>query len=110
MTYRFKIRNLIAGALLCLSASVCAFAQAAPKGDLGAAPNVKPAILDQVGIDQRLNQQIPLDLTFLDESGQPVQLRQYFGQKPVLVALVYYQCPMLCSQVLNGLTGALNGI
>ena len=110
MMYRFKIRSLIVSTLLCVCASVCASAQAAPKGDLGAVPNVKPSILDQVGIDQRLNQQIPLDLAFLDENGQPVQLRQYFGQKPVIVALVYYQCPMLCSQVLNGLTGTLNGI
>ena len=110
MMYRFKIRSLLASVLLCLCAGVCAFAQAPPKGDLGQAPNVKPSILDTVGIDQRLNQQIPLDLTFMDESGKPVQLRQYFGQKPVVVALVYYQCPMLCSQVLNGLTGTLNGI
>ena len=72
--------------------------------------NVKPSILDQVGLDQRLNQQVPLDLAFNDETGQPVQLQQYFGQKPVILMLVYYQCPMLCTQVLNGFTGAMNGI
>lgn len=72
--------------------------------------NQKIGILDQVGIDQRLNQQVPLDLTFVDENGKQVQLRQYFGSKPVLLALVYFQCPMLCSQVLGGIAGALNGI
>jgi protein SCO1 len=72
--------------------------------------NQKIGILDQVGIDQRLNQQVPLDLTFLDENGKQVQLKQYFGSKPVLLALVYFQCPMLCSQVLGGIAGALNGI
>jgi protein SCO1 len=74
------------------------------------ASNQKISIFDKVGLDQRLNQQIPLDLTFMDEEGRPVQLRQYFGSKPVLLTLVYYQCPMLCSQVLNGVAGALNGI
>jgi protein SCO1 len=74
------------------------------------ASNQKITIFDKVGLDQRLNQQIPLDLTFMDEDGRPVQLRQYFGSKPVLLTLVYYRCPMLCSQVLNGVAGALNGI
>jgi protein SCO1/2 len=87
-----------------------AVAQAAPPGDLGATPNQKPALLEQVGIDQHLNQQIPLDATFVDENGQTVQLRQYFGQKPVIITMVYYTCPMLCSQVLNGLSGSINGI
>jgi protein SCO1/2 len=72
--------------------------------------NQKISILDKVGIDQRLNQQVPLNLTFLDENGKQVQLGQYFGSKPVLLAFVYFQCPMLCSQVLAGIAGALNGI
>ena len=84
---------------------------AAPKAELGQTSVAqKPSILDQVGIDQHLNAQVPLDLAFADENGHPVQLRQYFGQKPVVVTMVYYQCPMLCSQVLNGLAGTLNGI
>ena len=74
-----------------------------------AVSNQKPSILDQVGIDQRLNQQVPLDLAFVDEHGQAVQLKQYFG-KPVILIMVYYQCPMLCSQVLTGFSGAMNGI
>jgi protein SCO1 len=73
-------------------------------------PNVRPAILERVGIDQHLGRQIPLDLAFTDENGQAVQLRQYFGSKPVILALVYFKCPMLCSEVQAGLTGALNGI
>ena len=63
-----------------------------------------------MGIEQKLNSQVPLDLTFTDENGQSVQLGKYFGARPVILTLVYYQCPMLCSQVLNGMTGALNGI
>jgi protein SCO1/2 len=96
---------------LLAAAAVAACAQAPPKLQPGEnVPNKKPDILEQVGIDQRLNQKIPLDLAFVDETGQPVQLRQFFGSKPVILALVYFQCPMLCSQVEAGLTGALNGI
>jgi protein SCO1/2 len=105
------IRKLIAAGLLTAWAVASAHAQAAPKLQPGEnLPNKTPDILEQVGIDQHLNQQIPLDLVFNDEAGQPVQLRQYFGSKPVILALVYFQCPMLCSQVQNNLTGALNGI
>ncbi len=67
----------------------------------------KPSILSKVGIDQRLDQQLPLDLAFTNEAGKPVRLGDYFGSKPVIVSLVYYQCPMLCNQVLDGLTSAL---
>jgi len=69
--------------------------------------NEKPNILNGVGIAQHLNQQIPLDLTFTDDTGKQVQLATYFGKKPAILALVYYQCPMLCSEELNGLTSAL---
>jgi protein SCO1/2 len=50
---------------------------------------------------------VPLDLPFVDESGRDVKLGDYFGKRPVLLAMVYYECPMLCTQVLNGVTGAL---
>jgi protein SCO1/2 len=110
MMFVRTIRKLVAATLV-LGAGCCLQAQAPPKMQPGEnIPNRKPSILDNVGLDQHLNQQIPLDLTFNDESGQPVQLQKYFGSKPVILALVYYQCPMLCSQVLNGLAGALNGI
>ncbi len=68
----------------------------------------KPDVLTKVGIEQRLNQQVPLDVAFRDETGRAVRLGDYFGQKPVILALVYYQCPMLCTQTLNGLTSALS--
>jgi protein SCO1 len=63
--------------------------------------------LNGVGIAQNLNQQLPLSLTFTDDHGQQVQLGSYFGKRPAILGLVYYQCPMLCSEELNGLTGAL---
>ena len=66
-----------------------------------------PSILNGVGIAQNLNQQLPLSLTFTDDLGKQVQLGSYFGKRPAILALVYYQCPMLCSEELNGLTGAL---
>ena len=62
-----------------------------------------PTALRDVRIEQKLDQQLPLDLVFRDESGQHVKLGQYFGQKPVVLAFVYYDCPMLCTQVLNGM-------
>jgi len=64
-------------------------------------------VLSKVEIVQKLNQQIPLNLIFTDDTGQPVQLASYFGTHPAILALVYYQCPMLCSEELNGLTSAL---
>lgn len=69
-----------------------------------------PAMVRGVGIDQNLNAQIPLELTFHDETGKTVRLGQYFGQKPVVLALVYYECPMLCDMVLNGLTHSMEQI
>ncbi len=62
-----------------------------------------PKALQDVGIDQKLNQQVPLDLNFRDENDQPVKLAQYFGKRPVILSLVYYSCPMLCTQILNGM-------
>jgi protein SCO1/2 len=61
-----------------------------------------PKALKNVGIDQKLNEQIPLDAVFKDEQGQEVRLGQFFKGKPVVLSLVYYTCPMLCTQVLNG--------
>ena len=69
--------------------------------------SVRPPILRDVGIDQKLDQQIPLDLQFRDETGNTVRLGDYFGQKPVILSLVYYNCPMLCTMVLNGLLESL---
>jgi protein SCO1/2 len=65
-----------------------------------------PAVRD-VGIDQRLGEPLPLDLVFVDETGKEVTLREYFGERPVILSLVYYECPMLCTLVLNGLVNGL---
>jgi len=67
----------------------------------------RPKILRAVGIDQKLNEQVPLNLLFRDETGKPVPLGQYFGKKPVILSLVYFDCPMLCTMVENGLLQAL---
>jgi len=64
-------------------------------------------ILDDVGIDQKLNEPVPLDLVFRDEAGREVQLGDYLGEKPVVLSLVYFKCPMLCTLVLNGLVRSL---
>jgi protein SCO1/2 len=72
---------------------------------------VAPPGLEGVGIDQRLNEQVPLELTFKDEQGKTVKLGDYFqAGRPVILNLVYFQCPMLCTEVLNGLTSALKVI
>lgn len=71
---------------------------------------VRPELLKDVGIDQKLNEAIPLGLTFRDETGSPAKLSEFFGQKPVVLALVYYNCPMLCTQVLNGLDRSLKDV
>jgi protein SCO1/2 len=101
----------MAAALVAASCCVlapAASAQVSSYGDKQAGPaNSTPAVLNKVGITQNLNAQLPLGLAFTDDQGQPVHLANYFGKRPAILALVYYQCPMLCSEELNGLTGAL---
>jgi len=67
-----------------------------------------PPVLAKVSYQQRLNEPLPLDLPFKDEDGRDVRLGDYFGRRPVVLAFVYYECPMLCTQVLNGLTTSLS--
>jgi len=107
---RFSVPGLLF--VICLGATAAVFAQKPPGPSsplYGARPSAGnpstglPTALRDVRIEQKLNQQLPLDLVFRDESGQPVKLGQYFGKKPVVLALVYYDCPMLCTQVLNGM-------
>jgi protein SCO1/2 len=69
----------------------------------------KPAALKTVGIDQKMGAQVPLDIPFTDDDGRSVALRQYLG-KPVILALVYYQCPSLCNMVLNGVARSVKGL
>jgi protein SCO1/2 len=66
-----------------------------------------PNVLRDVGIDQRLDAQLPLDLSFRDENGVAVHFRDYFDSRPVILVLAYYRCPMLCTQVLNGLVKSM---
>ncbi len=74
------------------------------------AASALPLALEHVGIDQRLGAQVPLDLVFRDENGNEVALDQYFGERPVVLAMAYYECPMLCTLVLNGLVRALRAL
>jgi len=69
----------------------------------GAAQTVLPMSIRKVGFDQKLNEQVPLDLVFKDEAGREVRLGDYIHDKPVILVLAYFRCPMLCSEVLNGL-------
>lgn len=71
----------------------------------GPPASAPPSILERVGIDQNLDAQVPLELTFRDEQGATVSLGKYFHGKPVVLSLVYYNCPMLCTEVLNGMKG-----
>jgi protein SCO1/2 len=67
-------------------------------------------VLRDVGIDQHLGQQLPLELQFRDETGATVKLGDYFDGQPVILVLAYYRCPMLCTQVLNGVVDSARGI
>ena len=110
----FVKRAVTAVGLLLLAAhcsALNAFAQYAqpPVGPVPTGNSTE--VLKKVDIEQRLGNQIPLDLKFRDESGREVRLGEYFGKgKPVALTLVYYECPMLCSQVLNGAVGAFQGL
>ena len=101
---------------------IVAIAALAPRAgraqDLGPAPGERvgagvppaaavPELLQEVGLDQKLNSQIPLNLAFKDEAGRTVKLGDYFGSRPVILTLNYFDCPMLCTEVLNGLTSSL---
>ena len=78
------------------------------KGDRPA--GITPAELAKVDFEQRLGQQVPLDLSFTDQDGRPARLSQYFQGKPVVLSLVYYECPMLCVQALNGLVKSMKAL
>src|SRR5450432_1268971 len=96
----------IAGIAVLLASAVAANAQTIP-GNVGASSSGLPVALRNVGFEPPLNGQLPLALGFKDETGRDVRLSDYFGRKPVLLALVYYGCPMLCNQVEQGVVGSL---
>ena len=105
---RSRIGRLIAAAIY----AACIFAPSAlgqgiTQGPVSPPANMRPPGLRNVAIEQHLDEQIPPTLAFRDENGKVVQLADYFGKKPMILNLVYYQCPMLCGEVLSGLESAL---
>jgi len=94
-------------AILAFAISAPAQQYAADRKDLGAAAQNKPAYLAHAGIDQNLNHPLPLADHFRDEAGNDTTLGTYFGKRPVVLALVYFKCKMLCPQVLRGMAGSL---
>jgi protein SCO1/2 len=94
-----------ASVILLLAAA--AWGQGKGGGIMTPPANVRPPGLKHVGIEQNLGEQIPPELVFHDESGKDVRLADYFGKRPLILNLVYYKCPMLCSEVLAGLTSAM---
>jgi protein SCO1 len=99
-----RLRNISIAALLLIAAA--ASAQTVPD-NLGQPAKSLPPLLQNVGFEPQLNAQLTLDLAFRDEAGRNILLRDYFRQKPILLAFVYYGCPMLCSQVEQGVVGTL---
>jgi protein SCO1/2 len=77
---------------------------------LAGAEDTRPPALRDVGFDQRLGERVPADIRLRDETGRTVRLGDYLGRKPVVLALVYYDCPMLCTLTLNGLVSALRAL
>ena len=97
------------GLTLSAGLSFQAAAQVSSPGEkqMGDVSDHLPKLLDKVTITQKLNQELPLNADFVDETGKAVRLGDYFGKKPAILALVYYNCPILCSEELKGLAGAL---
>jgi len=104
-----RVLHITALALLLAATAGALHAQTIPS-NVGPAASTMPPALQNVGFEPPLNGQMPLDLPFRDETGREVQLRQFFGQKPVVLAFVYYSCPMLCDQIQMGVVGSLRMI
>lgn len=103
---RAAFAAILGVALLCVAGS----AQVSSYGDKQQGENrgdELPKVLKGVQVSQHLNRQLPLDASFVDETGATVQLNTYFGAKPAVLAMVYFNCPMLCSEELDGLTSSL---
>ncbi len=118
MTDKRKIRRRRLGAMALPGVAFCllvgsAVAQVSSYGEKQAGENrgdELPKVLKQVGIAQRLNQPLPLDAQFVDDTGKTVRLGDYFGKRPAVLTMVYYNCPLLCSEELDGLTASLEMI
>lgn len=96
--------------MLLLLSSILALMLAVPAGAHHEAQHQLPPVLRDVGFEQRLGESIPLDLVFRDDAGKTVRLGDYFGARPVILTMAYYQCPMLCGLVLDGLAQSLRGL
>ena len=112
MSGKLGVGTWLTALAILVTAPAVTFAQGGWTGQQGPtqtgnAATAQPGLLSQVRIDQKLDEQVPLDIPFLDAQARPVTLGQYFGKRPVILALVYYECPMLCTQVLNGLVSSL---
>ncbi|MBI1741031.1 MAG: SCO family protein [Acidobacteriales bacterium] len=106
-----RSKSIVFATLLLMLAAAPVWAQRGPimgGGIMSPPVNQRPPGLEFVGIEQHLNAEVPADLEFRDELGNPVKLGDYFGKgRPVILNLGYYQCPMLCGEVLQGLSGSL---
>jgi protein SCO1/2 len=100
-------KRILATGFVLVVMTLPALGQSMTQGIMSPPANVRPPGLKNVGIEQHLDEQIPPELTFRDETGRSVRLGDYFGKKPIILNLVYYHCPMLCGEVLSGLESAL---
>ena len=104
-------RQGVLATFMVVTAAVCPVAGQGPiRSEAGLPSDSKPKALEGVTYAQRLGDQIPADLAFVDETGKAVRLGDYVGKRPVVLALAYYECPMLCTQVLSGMTSGLKGL
>jgi protein SCO1 len=113
-TYRTTVARMLLGAAVLAAGQAGVFAQDTeassnpvfdPISFRGPDPKKQ---FDEIFIDQKLNQQVPLDLEFVNEQGETVKLADYFGNKPVVLGLVYYECPMLCNMIMNGMAASFD--
>jgi protein SCO1/2 len=105
-----SLKHIVAAVSLLMSLAGSALAQQGPGGTRyapGQPTAERPNPLQDVAFEQKLNAQVPADLVFRDETGRTVRVGDYFSDKPIVLALVYYECPMLCTQVLNGMVSSL---
>jgi len=110
---RINVAKLVTTAAAVVALSCASIASAQPTPPMSVPPpsaTMQIPILKEVGLDQKLDAQVPLDVTFSDEQGREVTLGSLLGKRPVVLALVYYECPMLCTEVLNGLVSSLQTI
>jgi protein SCO1/2 len=102
-----KKNNSSSAVLLAVMLLAASAAAQMNNGIMAPPANTRPPRLQNVGIEQHLDTQVPPDLTFRDETGKTVKLGDYFGHKPLILNLVYYNCTMLCGEALAGLSSAM---